>query len=214
MTILVRVLNAAAMLGCLFAVGNALANDSSVPTDPANIKPLAVGANAPTFEVRRADGSAFAFESSKLGKPALLVFYRGGWCPYCNTHLSNLRKVEPQLRELGYELLFLSADQPSLLYSSLKEPNLGFTILSDNKMTAARAFGIAFRVDDATVEQYKKFNIDLEKASGETHRQLPVPAVFIVDTQGIIRFAYANPDYRVRIENDELVKAARGAAAR
>jgi len=199
----------------LLSVGaGANADDAGVPTDPANIKPLKVGAQAPAFEVRRVDGSTFVFQPAKLDKPALLVFFRGGWCPYCNTHLSSLRKIESQLTGLGYDLLFFSADQPSYLYSSLKDPTIKFTILSDAKMNAARAFGIAFRVDDATVEQYKKFNVDLEKASGETHHQLPVPAVFVIDTKGVIRFVHANPDYRVRISNDDLLAAARAAASR
>ncbi len=88
-----------------------------------------------------------------------------------------------------------------------------FTLLSDSKMSASRAFGIAFRVDDATVERYKRFKIDLEEASGETHQLLPVPSVFIVDRKGIVRFVYSNPDYKVRIDTDALIGAAAEAAA-
>jgi peroxiredoxin len=178
------------------------------------VKPLHVGAAAPAVMLRRADGTSFAFRPDKLDQPVVLIFYRGGWCPYCNTHLGELHKVEKPLRELGYRLLFFSADKPELLYSSLKDPSIQYTLLSDSKMTAARAYGVAFRVDDATLERYQRFGIDLEKTSGETHHQLPVPAVFVIDTQGIVRFVHANPDYRVRISNDELLSAARDAAKR
>ncbi|MFZ2508656.1 MAG: redoxin domain-containing protein [Steroidobacteraceae bacterium] len=130
----------------------------------------------------------------------MLMFYRGGWCPYCNRNLAELRFAEPELKRMDFEVLFLSA--------SLKEPRADYTLLSDSRMAAASAFGIAFRVDDATIARYKDFGIDLEAASGETHHQLPVPAVLIVDTRGIIRFSYANPDYRIRLKSAELLDVA------
>jgi peroxiredoxin len=145
-------------------------------------------------------------------KLTVLIFYRGGWCPYCNAHLHELKQAEPDLLTLGYDIYFLSADRPELLYSSLKEPDIHYTLLSDARMTAARAYGIAFRVDDATVARYESFGIDLEAASGETHHELPVPAVFILDRKGVIRFAYANPDYKVRLNANDLLAAARKVA--
>jgi len=91
----------------------------------------------------------------------------------------------------------------------VKGPGLSYTILSDARMAAARAYGVVFRVDDATAARYKGFGIDLEAASGETHHELPVPAVFIVDRSGVIRFVYANADYRIRLAPDELLAKAR-----
>jgi len=91
----------------------------------------------------------------------------------------------------------------------VKGPGLSYTILSDARMAAARAYGVAFRVDDATAARYKGFGIDLEAASGETHHELSVPAVFIVDRSGVIRFVYANADYRIRLAPDELLAKAR-----
>lgn len=190
---------------------NAAADSPAVPNDPSRVKPLQVGVAAPPFDVRTATGEPFHFEPKSLQKPTVLIFYRGGWCPYCNAHLGQLRTAEPQLISMGYDVLFLSADRPELLRPSLKEKGITYTLLSDANMHAARAFGIAFRVDDATVQQYKKFNIDLEATSGATHHELPVPAIFIVDRDGTIRFAYWNPDYKVRLNGEELLAAARGA---
>ncbi len=78
-------------------------------------------------------------------------------------------------------------------------------------MRASRAFGIAWRADDALVARYKGYGIDLEETSGETHHLLPVPSVFIVDTAGVIRFVYSNPNYEVRIDTEKLLDAARKA---
>ncbi len=76
-------------------------------------------------------------------------------------------------------------------------------------MSAARAFRIAYKVDDATLKQLLDHGIDLEEASGEKHHQLPVPAVFVVGTDSLIQFEYVNPDYRVRLDPGLLVAAAK-----
>jgi peroxiredoxin len=185
---------------------------AAIPDDPALVHPLPVGSHAPAFDARTADGTVRHFPSDGYSKPTILIFYRGGWCPYCNRHLGALKKVEPDLLKMGYELFFLSADRPELLYTSLKEPDVHYTLLSDAKLQAAEAFGIAFHVDAAHYQQYSDFGVDLEAASGETHHNLPVPAVFIIDTRGIIRFVHANPDYTTRISPDELLAAARAVA--
>lgn len=76
-------------------------------------------------------------------------------------------------------------------------------------MLAAQAFRVAYQVDANTLSLLKNYGIDLEEASGENHHMLPVPAVFIAGTNGVIQFAYANPDYKVRIAPDLLLAAAR-----
>lgn len=200
------------LLVTLLAAVNAIwAGEYSPPRDPHDVKPLTAGVDAPAFSARTVAGERYQFDPRSLRQPVLLIFYRGGWCPYCNAHLGQLRTAQPKLAKLGYEVLFLSADRPELLRSSLKEKDLPYTILSDAEMRAARAFGIAFRVDDETVKRYKEWNVDLEKASGQTHHELPVPAVFVIDRTGTIRFAHWNPDYKVRISAEELLAAATAA---
>lgn len=81
-----------------------------------------------------------------------------------------------------------------------------YTILSDNDLAAASAFGIAFRVDDQMLNMLKEHNLDIEDASGKTHHLLPVPAVFAVDAGGTIQFSHANPDYTVRMSNAEVME--------
>jgi peroxiredoxin len=196
-------------LGLLWLAAGAEA--AAVPDDATRVQPLPAGTLAPTVEVRRPDGSIVQLGPQSLTGPAVLIFYRGGWCPYCNAHLAALRNAESELIGLGFDVMFLSADRPELLYSSLKEPGIRYTLLSDARMNAARAYGVAFRVDDATAARYKEHGIDLEAASGERHHELPVPAVFILDARGVIRFVHADPDYKQRIPADDLLAAARRA---
>ncbi len=105
-----------------------------------------------------------------------------------------------------------SADRPEQLRKTLKEQELSYTLLSDARAEGARGFGIAWQVSDAERKELLGYGIDLEAASGETHHLLPVPAVFLIDRAGVIRFRYFNPDYKVRIDNASLLEAARRAA--
>jgi peroxiredoxin len=113
---------------------------------------------------------------------------------------------------MGFEVIFLSTDRPEILYASLFDwvKDINYTLLSDSKMDASKAFGIAFRMEESDYERLKSLGIDMEKTTGETHHMLPVPAVFIIDTRGVIRFAYTNPDYKVRLEAERILAAAQG----
>lgn len=93
--------------------------------------------------------------------------------------------------------------------TSLKVKDLSYALYSDSALNAARAYGIAFQVDKFSVAKLRAFGINLEKASGEGHNQLPVPSVFLIDSHGIIRWVYSNPNYKVRPDNTTLIEAAR-----
>ena len=109
-------------------------------------------------------------------------------------------------------MVAISPDRPEKLEPSLKEKDLGFALYSDASMQAARAFGIAFELPASDYQRYKGYGIDLEETSGQVHHQLPVPSVFLVEKGGRVRWAYSNPDYQVRPENEALLEAARAAA--
>jgi len=183
---------------------------ATVPDDPAKVTPVAVGTLAPAFTAKEVDGRPFRFDPKALQQPTLLIFYRGGWCPFCNAHLQQLRTAEPKIVAMGYRVLFLSTDRPEILYSSLKE-KVDYHILSDASMEAARAFGVAYRLDDASFAKMKSFGVDLEATQGATHHELPVPSLFIIDRTGIVRFRHFNPDYRVRLDAASVLAAAQAA---
>jgi peroxiredoxin len=176
------------------------------------VQPLLPGMPAPAFELRDAAGQPVRFDPAALPKPLVLTFFRGGWCPYCNLHLAELRKAEAELKSLGFDVWFISVDKPELLYDSLQQPDIGYAVFSDAKLAATRAFGIAFEVPPELVEKYRGYGIDLEAASGETHHVLPAPSTFIIGADGKIHFAYTNPDYTVRLHPDVLLAAARAYA--
>jgi peroxiredoxin len=181
----------------------------AIHPDAQSVQPLLPGMQAPPFEVRDARGNAFTYDPESMSAPLVLTFYRGGWCPYCNLHLSELRRAEGELRGLGFDIWFISVDRPEVLAESLDQPDPGYRLLSDSRLGATRAFGLAFRVADAIVARYLENGIDLEEASGEDHHVLPAPSTFLIGEDGIIRFQYTNPDYTVRLHPDVLLAAAR-----
>ena len=203
-----------AIAAFLIGTGVGAAPVEPVPSDATKVIPLAVGAAMPAVTVRNPDGSSRLLGPGPLAKPMIIIFYRGGWCPYCNRHLGAIKKVEPDLLALGYDLFFLSSDRPSILYSSLKEPDIRYTLLSDSTMAAARAYRVAFHLDAAAMAEYRGYGVDLEATTGEKHHQLPVPAVFVIDRAGVIRFVHANPDITTRLSPADLLSAAQAVAAK
>jgi len=173
----------------------------------AHSAPLKEGDTIPDVTLRTEDDKEVSLRQLVAEKPTVLIFYRGGWCPFCTRHLSELAGIEQDLEKAGAQLLAISMDQPSKLRETPNLDKLGYQLLSDSEAVAAKAFGIAFQVEDDLVRKYKdSYQIDLEAASGQTHHILPHPAVFVTGTSGKIRFAYVNSDYKVRLEPAKILE--------
>lgn len=172
------------------------------------IKPIKVGENIPDVAVLDKEGSEQSLKSISENKSTLFIFFRGEWCPYCNLHLAELQKIEKKLKDLGVQIVALTPDKPEKIAPNIEKNKLTYSIYSDRKMLAAEGFGVAFWIDDATHGALLNFGVDLKEESGEHRRLLPVPAAFLVDKLGKIKFAYANPDYKVRVDTDKLLSEA------
>ncbi len=177
------------------------------------VRPVLLGSKLPEVSLTTIEGSATTLKEQVAGKPTLLVFYRGGWCPYCNLQLSELRLLKDDLEKLGYQIIAVSPDRADELKTTIGKQKLDYTLLSDSKANAIRAFGIGYQLDDAAYKKYQGYGVDLEKASGgEKHHALPVPSVFIVDSAGVLQFSFIHPDYTVRIPGAVVLEAAKAIA--
>ncbi len=203
-----KTLMLAFLLLCVPLSALAESDRHAIHSNANEVQPLMPGMAAPAFHLRDATGAAIDFDPKQLQKPVILTFFRGGWCPYCNLHLAEMRKAEAELKALGFDIWFISPDKPELLYESLDQPDIGYTVYSDAKLEAMRAFGIAFRISDEVNSKYLEYGINLEEASGESHRALPAPSNFLIGTDGLIHFQYTNPDYVVRLSPAVLLAAA------
>jgi peroxiredoxin len=201
-------------LTCSMSISSAHA-EMSIADSAQDVTPVQVGQVAPQFDVKTVDDEVFSFDPANLERPAMLVTFRGGWCPFCNMHLSELRTVIPEINAMGVDVLFLSGDRPEMLYASLKMETqeaidgLDYTILSDADANAAIALGVAFKINDSTIERRNMKGDDIEDSSMTTHGSLPVPAIFAIGTDGVISFAYVNADYKVRLPSDDVLQAAK-----
>ncbi len=149
---------------------------SQVPDKAEEICPILIGQSLPRIVLRTADNAPFDLNAAVAQKPTVLIFFRGGWCPYCSLHLGRLQSIESQLVQMGFQIIAVSPDRPGILKAPAEKQGLKYRLLSDSEMTAAKALGIAFRVDDTTVKKYKTdYGIDLEGDSGQIHHLLPVP---------------------------------------
>jgi peroxiredoxin len=200
-----RLLPLAAVLLLLSTPGDA----REIADDPMGICPVPIGSAMPEVLVRTMDGTELMLGELLHGHPTALLIYRGGWCPYCNAHLSEMATIEADLFNLGFQVIAVSPDTPPHLVITDAQDNPGYTLLSNSAMDLAVELGIAFRVDEETLERYEGYGIDLEEASGEDHHLLPVPAALLVDADGIIRFFYVNPDYKARIDVGVFLAAAK-----
>lgn len=175
---------------------------------------LGEGDAIPDTILRTESGESVRLRDLVGKRPSVLIFYRGGWCPYCTRHLTALARIEKDVLGAGHQILAISIDRPEKLAETPDRKGLGYTLLSDSSAQTAGAFGIAFRVPDELVAKYKgEHGIDLEAASGQTHHLLPHPAVYVVGADGVIRFAHVNEDYKVRLDPGKILDAVRGVGA-
>ena len=188
-----------------------------LPATAQETTPLKAGDRAPAFTVRTVDNEAYNFDPDNLERTTILISFRGGWCPYCNMHLSELRTVIPQIKEAGADILFLSNDAPDQLYSSLKQETqddiagLDYTILSDADISAARALGTAFRTDSRLTDYLDEKGREYSGSSIGKHNALAVPAVYVIDRSGKIVYDFVTPDYKIRLSAEDLLVAANDA---
>lgn len=208
-------MKAVIVMGMSFAIAigivtRTFADDNAVASDAKSARPLRAGAVMPDVSVTNSKGDRVTLASLHRDGPVVLVFFRGGWCPVCTRHTQALIKSHPQVKELGAQLVAISPDDATHSQANVTKNSIPFPILSDPDVVAAKAFGLAFKVDDATFKQYQGFGVDLEQASGRKHHALPVPAVFIVDKSGKIVFAHSNPDYRERLDTARIIAELKG----
>ena len=169
---------------------------------------LKIGQQAIEFELPNQEGKAVALKDLIAKGPVVVTFYRGDWCPYCNLQLRALQARLEEIEKLGATLVAISPQVPdgSLTKSEISE--MKFTVLSDQNAKVASQYGVAWEVPDFLLDHMRvDRNLDLEKINNGNGIVLPIPATFIIGTDGIIAWNYVNVDYRTRSEPEEIVEA-------
>lgn len=172
---------------------------NAVPQSATDIAPLLIGEKIPNVILKSTENADVQLSDLLKKKKSVLVFYRGGWCPYCNLHLQALAEAEKQILDQGFQIIAISPDAPANLKIIAEKDKAKYTLLSDSKGELIKAIGIAFEAP----ENYKSvINVH---SNGVNTNFLPVPSVFVVNTENEILFEYISPDFKQRISAELLV---------
>lgn len=207
MTTIARLMNSMALAGALLAASSLGSEPDQPPAEASRpAVGLRVGDTAPNAQVAKPNGDPVELkELYELG-PIILVFYRGGWCPYCNKALRAWEENLVRISLLGGTIIALTPEGPTHTENTRRDQNLRFAVLSDYKQDAAKQFGLSFEMPDDLREKYLGYGVDLSKRNWDQSWMLPHPATYVIDRDGIIRYAYADTDYSKRADPAEVIR--------
>lgn len=168
-------------------------------------KSIKLGAIMPDFSLPNAKNEIIhSKEILKSGK-MIIAFYRGSWCPYCNLELKALQENLSKINDKKVSLVAISPQSPDNSLSIIEKHNLTFEVLTDKDNTFAKQLGIIFELQDFVLPFYNALGINLSSFNKNDDTSLPIPAVFVVNENGIIIYKFADANYMNRIDIDELL---------
>ncbi len=162
-----------------------------------------VGDHAPDFKLQNAVGKEVSLSDFLKKGPVVLVWYRGGWCPYCNINLNYLQEELPNIKAQGANLLALSPELPDEALSTSEKHHLQFEVLSDVGNKVAKEYGVVYKLTEGVAAIYNK-KFDLNNHNGDNSNELPLAATYIINTDGKIVYAFLDADYRKRAEPSDI----------
>jgi peroxiredoxin len=168
---------------------------------------LKAGDRAPAIVLINAKGETVDVAALLKKGPVIVTFYRGGWCPYCNLELKAYQEVLPEIMAAGATLVAISPEKPDDTLSTTEKNALAFEVLSDVGQKVGRAFGLVYDFTDELKTAYQGFKLDIPDHNGAPGEwALPVSATYVIDRNGMIIYAYTDPDYRDRADPREVLK--------
>jgi len=165
-----------------------------------------VGDAVPDFHLLNAVGKEMGRTELLAKGPLLITFYRGEWCPFCNLALAALQKRLDDFTAKGVTLVAISPELPNESLTIAEKNALKFEVLSDVGNQFARKLGLVWKMPDSLRPVFKKFGNDLSARNGDDSFEVPIPANFLVDENGIIKNMYINPDYTERLEPEVALR--------
>jgi peroxiredoxin len=176
---------------------------------------LKIGQSVPDFTLPDAFGKKVSLKELLARGPVVISFYRGEWCPFCNLELRGFQEVLPKMKDLGATLIAISPEKPDHGVLMTEKNKLMFPVLSDYGNNVARKFGIVFKIGNEVREfMWNEFKNDIAVRNGEESYELPVPATYVVDTMGVIRFANVDVDFMTGRAEPQAIIAALEAIAK
>ena len=166
---------------------------------------LKAGDKMPDFVLPNAKNESVSSKELLKKSNLVVVFYRGDWCPFCNLYLKKLQENNADIVANGGSLVAISIENPDDSLSVAEKNKLEFTVLSDKNLDLARKFRIVYELPGKMNEKYKSKGIDLVRDNGTERPELPISATYIVKQDGEITYAFLDPDFKKRLEPDEII---------
>ena len=167
---------------------------------------LKVGDIAPEFTTKDQDGKTIDLKQALKRGPVVMLFYRGQWCPYCNKQLSHFSDSLQSKIAKGAMLLAITPETAENIKKTVEKTKTVFPVIEDGTMNIMRSYKVNFAVVEKTIDRYKGYGIDFDKENGSNGANLPVPATYVIGTDGKIRFVFFNRDYRKRVSVKEILE--------
>jgi peroxiredoxin len=167
---------------------------------------LKTGDRCPDFSLNNGRGESITSRELLSNGPLIISFYRGAWCPYCNLEIKALAQSLAEIRAQGAELVAISPQTPEKAEQQSTELKLDFEVLSDSDNALARRFGLVFTLPAALRPVYQAWQIDIPAHNGDQRFELPVPATYVVDREGLIRYHFVDSDYSRRLEPASIIE--------
>ncbi|WP_296676749.1 peroxiredoxin-like family protein [Novosphingobium sp.] len=168
----------------------------------------AAGEMFPPFMLPDHEGRLADLAQLHRDRPLVIVFHRGHWCPYCRVTLASIAEAQVQLASA--RIVAISAEMQRYTRRIRAETQCHFRFLSDMDAEFARSAGLAVTFDPAIQQLYLRLGKRIPDFLGSRGWTLAIPAVFVLDRQGIVRARHIDPDFRRRMEIDALIKAVAG----
>lgn len=170
-----------------------------------NGKGLEPGTHIEDIVLKAVNGEDYQLSDAWKSGPALVVFYRGGWCPYCNTQVRELSVRHDDFVKAGVQPVLISVDTPDNAAMVSAQYDIPFPVLSDPDLAAHKLFNVVLELDDETLAQYKQYGLDLSQWSGADHNAIAVASAFLIDSSGNVVMSHAPEDYSQRPSVDQLL---------
>ncbi|GGD85544.1 peroxiredoxin-like family protein [Paenibacillus nasutitermitis] len=170
---------------------------------------LQVGDIAPDFTLMDALGREINLTEEIAKGPVILIFYRGGWCPFCNLQLRAFQEVLPQFQELGASLIAVSPQSPDNTLSQQEKEELSFLVTSDTDGCVASQYHVLYEVSGSLKGMYEKLEINLAEYNATDRWFLPVSATYVIDSNAMIRYAHVDPNFMRMLEPEKILQVLR-----
>jgi peroxiredoxin len=152
-------------------------------------------------------GGSVDLKAASAAGPLVLIFYRGGWCPYCNVALRAFALRANDFEEAGATIVAITPEVVDRATKTTETHSIGFPVAVDRDNAYARSLGLVFALPEALRPLYREIGIDLPDWNGDETHELPVPATYVVDREGTIRWAFVEADFTQRAEPDDVLAA-------